>query len=154
MTVTQHIHPATFNICVDLMISCARQSKAKDVQVGAVIVTKDDVLLSGYNGTPPGWDNDTEVNGVTTPQTIHAELNCVLKAARQGVSIKDAICFVTYAPCERCAAMLATAGIRRVFYIKDSKNDAGVKSLFAALIPVIKIELDLNGDHYGKLCSI
>jgi dCMP deaminase len=38
----------------------ANLSRAVRLQVGAVIVTKDDALLYGWNGTPAGWDNECE----------------------------------------------------------------------------------------------
>jgi dCMP deaminase len=35
-------------------------SSAVRLQVGSVIVKDDQVLATGYNGTPSGWDNDCE----------------------------------------------------------------------------------------------
>jgi dCMP deaminase len=38
----------------------AELSYAKRLQVGAVIVKNQQVIGTGYNGTPAGWDNDCE----------------------------------------------------------------------------------------------
>lgn len=38
----------------------AKLSKARRLQVGAIIVKDDRIISIGYNGTPPGWDNDCE----------------------------------------------------------------------------------------------
>ena len=105
-------------------------SKAKRKQVGACIVTKNGVTLSGYNGTPKGWDNACEdENYVTKPEVIHAELNCVLKAAREGISLTDSVCYVTLAPCVSCAAMLFQAGITKVIYKERYRDCTGVELL-------------------------
>lgn len=106
------------------------KSKANRKKVGACIVTKNDVTLSGYNGTPRGWDNICEdENNVTKPEVIHAELNCVLKAAREGISLTDSICYVTLAPCISCAAMLFQAGVKTVIYKEDYRDTTGIDLL-------------------------
>jgi deoxycytidylate deaminase len=38
----------------------AELSYAKRLQVGAVIVKNQQVIGTGYNGTPAGWDNECE----------------------------------------------------------------------------------------------
>lgn len=106
------------------------KSKANRKKVGACIVTKNGVTLSGYNGTPKGWDNTCEdENNVTKPEVIHAELNCVLKAAKEGISLTDSICYVTLAPCVSCAAMLFQAGITKVIYKEDYRDTTGIELL-------------------------
>lgn len=66
----------------------ARKSKAVRAQVGAVLVTETGILLPGINGTAAGTDNRCEdENGLTKIETIHAELNCLIKAAKEGVSV-------------------------------------------------------------------
>lgn len=108
----------------------ARLSKAKRAQVGAVLVTSQGVTLTGYNGTPAGLSNECEIHiqpkehwmqgeMVTKPEVIHAELNCILKAAREGVSCIDATMYVTLSPCVPCAAMMIQAGVKRLVY-KDT----------------------------------
>ena len=106
----------------------ARLSKAIRAQVGAVLVTSQGVTLTGYNGTPTGlsnlcedthWDANHGDYLVTKPEVIHAELNCILKAAREGVSCIDATMYVTLSPCVPCAAMMIQAGITRLVY-KDT----------------------------------
>ena len=105
----------------------ARLSKAKRAQVGAVLVTSQGVTLTGYNGTPRGLPNECETEEyddwrrthfhlVTKPEVIHAELNCILKAAREGVSCIGATMYVTLSPCVPCAAMMIQAGVKRLVY--------------------------------------
>jgi dCMP deaminase len=116
----------------------SKLSKARRAQVGAILVTRQGVTLTGYNGTATGRPNDCEVfqtvhdNGpiyVTKPEVIHAELNCIMKAAREGVSCIDATVYVTLAPCVQCAAMMLQAGVKRVVYLQQYRDDSGVKLL-------------------------
>lgn len=119
----------------------ARLSKAKRAQVGAVLVTNNGVVLGGVNGTPTGRSNDCEVlvktslpylfedTLVTKPEVIHAELNCIMKAAREGVSCIGATVYVTLSPCIQCSAMLVQAGVKRVVYKQQYRDDSGVELL-------------------------
>jgi dCMP deaminase len=112
----------------------ARLSKATRAKVGAVLVTQCGVTLTGYNGTPRGTDNDCEYKdseGVlrTKPETLHAEINCVLKAAREGVSSIGSTIYVSLSPCVPCAAMLIQAGVTSVYYKELYRDVAGVKYL-------------------------
>ena len=113
----------------------AKLSKAKRAQVGSCLVTKNGVVLGGVNGTPRGLPNECEIlvmpkehwmqrELVTKPEVIHAELNCILKAAREGVSCIGATMYVTLSPCVPCAAMMIQAGIKRLVY-KDTYRDQG-----------------------------
>jgi dCMP deaminase len=123
----------------------ARLSKAIRAQVGAVLVTKQGVTLTGYNGTAVGRPNDCEeeyidkdwfVTLVTKPEVIHAELNCIMKAAREGVSCVDATVYVTLAPCVQCAAMMLQAGVKRVIYMKEYRDNSGIKLLQEANVVI------------------
>lgn len=119
----------------------AKLSKARRAQVGAVLVTSHGVTLTGYNGTPTGRSNDCEVVVktsipehlddvlVTKAEVIHAELNCIMKAAREGVSCIGATVYVTLSPCIQCSAMLVQAGVKRVVYKQQYRDDSGVELL-------------------------
>ena len=96
-------------------------------------MTAHGTLLAGTNGTPSGTSNECEdeINGelVTKGSVIHAEKNCTLKAAKEGVSCLGATIYISLSPCLQCAAMLKQAGITRVVY-KDTYRDlTGVQYL-------------------------
>jgi dCMP deaminase len=115
--------------------SFAALSKAQRKKVGAVLVTNQGIVIPGVNGTVAGSDNCCEYTDpdtgelLTKPTTLHAELNCILKAARQGVSCIDATLFVTLSPCEPCSAMIAQAGITQVYYSEDYRIRSGIDFL-------------------------
>lgn len=108
----------------------SRLSKAKRAQVGAVLVTNHGVTLTGYNGTPSGLANECETpENLTKPEVIHAELNCIMKAAREGVSCIGATVYVTLSPCVQCSAMLIQAGVKRVVYHQLYRDAFGIALL-------------------------
>lgn len=117
----------------------AKLSKAIRKQTGAVLVTENGVTLTGYNGTPAGLDNDCEHwddnnSFVTKPEVIHAELNCLLKASREGVSVLNSTMYITLSPCVQCAAMMIQAGIKRVVYLEQYRCTKGLDLLEEAAI--------------------
>ena len=127
----------------------AELSHAIRLKVGA-IVTKDDRVISiGYNGTPAGWDNKCEdelkwPNGevkflTTKPEVLHAEANAIGKLARSTESGEGATMYITHAPCFECSKMIHVAGINKVFYRNQYRNDDGIKFLNQCNIEVEQI---------------
>ncbi len=115
----------------------AKKSKAARAKVGAVLVTKTGIIIPGYNGTPSGTDNACEdqvrvedgIVLVTKPEVLHAELNTIMKAAREGVSVLGSTVYVTLSPCLPCSAMLLQAGISRLIYKDKYRDNSGVEYL-------------------------
>ena len=118
-------------------LNMATLSHAIRKKVGCIFVTPENLQIGAYNGQPSGWDNrcedvhETELfeHLVTKPTVIHAELNAILHAARQGVSVKGSTIYVTLAPCSACSAMIAQAGITRVVFKQDYRDMSGVQLL-------------------------
>lgn len=105
-------------------------SKAKRKKVGAVLLSRNGVALVGVNGTPSGWDNICEDSeGNTKPEVLHAELNCILKAAKEGVSVIDGTLYVTLSPCIQCSSMIVQAGIKNVYFNEPYRCLQGLKFL-------------------------
>lgn len=118
----------------------AELSYAKRRKVGCVIV-KDDTIVIGYNGTPPGWDNNCEdpATGLSLPEVIHAEQNALDKLVRSNVSSVGASVFITTQPCIDCAKRLLGAQVAAVYYRDEYRNLDGVEFLRRAGIPVEKL---------------
>ncbi len=118
----------------------SRLSKAKRAQVGACLVTQHGIILGGVNGTASGRPNvcEAEVNGqlVTLAETIHAELQTILKAAKEGVSCVGATVYVTLSPCVPCSAMLVQAGIKRLVYKDTYRDTQGIDLLVESGVTV------------------
>lgn len=128
----------------------AERSTCKRAKVGAVIVRDKNILATGYNGAPAGLAHCTEVGCLIyeskTPsgeieencyRTIHAEINAIAQAAKNGVSIRDAAIYVTHTPCIHCMKVLINTGIMQIFYERDYKANT-VRDLLASTDVVIK----------------
>jgi dCMP deaminase len=113
----------------------AALSKGKRAKVGACLVTQNGVVLGGCNGLAPGGSNELEYEEgpfnvlVTKEEVIHAELSCILKAAREGVSVVGSTLYVTMSCCVRCSEMIAAAGVKRVVYESEYRNPSGIHNL-------------------------
>lgn len=112
----------------------AERSTCVRAKVGAVIVRERSILATGYNGAPAGMPHCLEVgcliyqsrtpNGETEEncfRTIHAEINAIAQAARNGTRIEEASIYVTHTPCIHCFKTLVNTGIKRIYYEKAYK---------------------------------
>lgn len=125
--------------------SFAKLSKCTRAKVGAILVTSNGVLLPGVNGGVAGGSNDCENVDVLTGElttkatTLHAEQNCILKAAREGVSTIGSTLYVTLSPCLSCSAQLIAAGVKHVYYSKNYSDKSGIDYLRNNKVSVDKI---------------
>jgi dCMP deaminase len=112
----------------------AERSTCTRAKVGALIARDKNILATGYNGSPAGMPHCTDVGCLiytsTTPtgeleencfRTIHAEINAIAQAAKNGASIRDADIYITHTPCIHCFKVLINTGIRRIFYERPYK---------------------------------
>ncbi len=109
-------------------------------KVGAVIVKEKRILSTGYNGVPTGITHCTpetclrNIYNVPSGERhelcrgLHAEQNAIIQAAYHGVSIADAIIYVTHQPCSICTKMLINAGIK-TFIFEHPYNDELAKAM-------------------------
>ena len=107
----------------------AQRSKDPNTQVGACIVSQDNIILStGYNGLPNGcsddefpWAREGEPLDNKYLYTTHSELNAILNY--RGGSLEGAKLYVTLFPCNECAKAIIQAGIRTLIYDDDKYMD-------------------------------
>jgi dCMP deaminase len=112
----------------------AERSTCLRAKVGAVIARDRNIVATGYNGSPAGLPHCTEVGCLIyssrTPsgemeencfRTIHAEINAIAQAAKNGTSIRDADIYITHTPCIHCFKVLLNTGIRRIYYEREYK---------------------------------
>ena len=116
---------------INIATEIATASKCVSKNVGAVIVKNGRILSTGYNGTPPGYTNCCDHwNGEYTSEhhewsktyEIHAEMNALIWAAREGISVKDATIYVTLEPCSDCSKNIIASGIKRIVYDKSYEH--------------------------------
>ena len=142
----------------------ARRSKDPSTQVGACIVSPDNIIIStGYNGMPKGCSDDEfpwDRTGEETkyPYVVHAELNAILNA--NGRDLRGSRLYVALFPCNECAKAIIQSGVAEVVYLSDKydgtpMNVASKRMLDAAgvkrtqLNPSMeKIVLDFVAEEY------
>ncbi len=116
---------------INIALEIATASKCVSKSVGAVIVKNGRILSTGYNGTPAGYTNCCDYwDGKYTKEhhdwsktyEIHAEMNAIIWAAREGISIKDATIYVTLEPCSDCSKNIIASGIKRIVYDKPYEH--------------------------------
>ena len=106
----------------------SKRSKDPNTQVGACIVSQDNIIIStGYNGMPKGCSDDEyswEREGVDTkyPYVVHAELNAVLNA--NGRDLRGSKIYVALFPCNECAKALIQSGVKEIYYLSDKYSDS------------------------------
>lgn len=123
---------------VALRSTCLRR------QYGAVIVSGDEIIATGYNGSPRGEPNCCDINECYrlkhsmpvneraaihgdqygTCVAVHAEQNAIISASprdMRGATLYLACLdpYVTPAPCNYCDRMIKNAGITRVVTKED-----------------------------------
>ena len=101
----------------------------------AVIVKDNRIVSSGYNGNPPGvpschaqgfcnkdkagvdWSSKASGNCLAT----HAEANAIIQNHEQ--SIKWATMYCLHFPCNECAKLIASSGIKEIIYLKMYREE-------------------------------
>lgn len=109
-------------------------------KVGALIVKDKMIISDGYNGTPSGFENVCEEDGVTKPYVLHAEANAITKVAKSANNCDGATLYITAAPCIECSKLIIQAGIRRVVYSDAYRSDEGLALLRRVGIDIAQVE--------------
>ena len=124
----------------------SKLSHCKRKKVGALIVKDRMIISDGYNGTPTGFENYCEdEEGYTKWYVLHAEANAILKVASSAQSCRGATLYITMSPCKECSKLIHQAGITRLVYQVDYKDNSGLDFLSKAGVELKQItELDIE----------
>ena len=76
----------------------------------------------------------------TNDFVLHAEQNVLTFCNREGLSTKDCDMYITHAPCKMCAKLIASAGIKNVYYLEDYRDLEGINFLRDLNIKVEKLK--------------
>ena len=128
----------------------AQRARNKRGQVGAVLVKNNSIVSTGYNGASSNQCHCTEIgcNIATTyadgehencQSVVHAEINAIINAALNGISIAGAIIYITHSPCRHCYKALINAWIKTIYY-KHAYKLESIRSFARPDINLIQIE--------------
>jgi len=78
-------------------------------------------------------------------RTIHAEINCLLNCARNGVSTLGSTIYISMTPCYACALAIIQAGVIRIICKKRyQKDEESIKVLRQAGIIIVIMENEVE----------
>lgn len=120
-----------------MALEWSKLSYCKRKQVGALIVKDKMIISDGYNGTPTGFENICEDEaGYTKWYVLHAEANAILKVASSTHACQGATLYITMSPCKECSKLIHQAGIKRLVYLNEYKDNSGIAFLEKAGVSI------------------
>lgn len=139
---------------LDVTSRLAEESHCISLHVGAVIVRDKRIISMGYNGTPEGLPNcddqfaksifkREEHHEWSLVNEIHAEMNALMYAAKNGIPVQDCTIYVTHKPCYECMKNISQSGIKRVVYLHDYK--------YSDISEGTSKYMGVNVEHYDPL---
>lgn len=118
--------------------------------VGAVIVRDGKVILEGHNHHVPsehmpyvfGDPRDYIEAGILShfSSALHAEQDIIVKAARDGVTLKGTSIYVNVFPCPLCAKLVAYSGIKKCFFASGSASLDGGNILNTNGVELVRVQ--------------
>ncbi len=133
------------NYYLDLAEVVSQRGTCLRRRYGSVIVKNDEVISTGYVGSPRGRKNCSDLGYCIRQQlniprgeryelcrSVHSEVNAIISASREqmidadlylcGVEVATGEYVSNSSSCSMCKRTIINAGIKRV-YIRDSKNE-------------------------------
>ena len=135
--ITSENRPSKDEYYLDIAASVTERSTCLRRRYGTVIVNNDEIIATGYNGSPRGEENccDTgecwrEAHNIPHGEqyekcvSVHAEMNAIISAARKNMvggtlylAGFEGIEPINAIPCTICRRLIKNAGIKRVVNI-------------------------------------
>ena len=146
-----YTRPSWDEYFLELAELVASRSTCLRRHVGAVLVRKERIIATGYNGAPRGLGHCLEIGCMREEldipsghryelcRGVHAEQNAIINAAYYGVSTEDTVLYCTNQPCIICARILINAGISKVVHRGNFKDDLAMQFMQEAGIDVVQI---------------
>jgi dCMP deaminase len=132
------MRPSKDQYYLNIALEVAARSTCLRRSYGAIIVRDDQIVSTGYNGSPRGTPNCVdlgycirEINKIPPGERyelcrgVHAEQNAIINAARAGVSVLNGTIYIAgvdakerrtlpenyLVPCRLCSRMIINAGL-------------------------------------------
>jgi dCMP deaminase len=155
----KHTRPSWDEYFMEVVRAVAKRSTCDRGRMGCVISRDQQILVTGYSGSPKGFPHCDDVGHqlkttihedgsktVHCVRTAHAEQNAIVQAAKLGVSIAGGTLYGLMSPCAAFAKMIVNAGIARV--VAEKRYHAGGES--EEMFRRAGIALDFFNDEVAK----
>jgi len=120
---SDHHRPSWDEYFKEIVQVTAKRSPCDRLQVGCLLVKDNRIVSQGYNGFLPGCEHQSIMRDGHEQATVHAEQNAISDCAKRGVSCEDCTAYITHYPCIICCRILLAAGIKKIKYINNYRND-------------------------------
>jgi len=119
---------------IDMAKLASTRSTCLRRKVGAIIVKNNQIISTGYNGSPKRIRHCADTGCLREKldipsgerhelcRGVHAEQNAIIQAAIYGISLQGASIYCTNQPCVICSKMIINAEISNI-YIEDVYPD-------------------------------
>ena len=133
---TEHYRPSWDEYFKEIVQVTAKRSPCERLQVGCLLVKDNRIVSQGYNGFLPGCEHKSIIRDGHEQATVHAEQNAIVDCAKRGVSCEGCTAYITHYPCIICCRLLLAAGIKKIKYINNYRND-GLVMDFTEMMGVV-----------------
>jgi dCMP deaminase len=131
---------------IKTMFDVAKNSVARRLQVGSVVIKNNNIVGIGFNHTPFNQDQNCQIelpDGSLKSKpwvhfadsdkegVIHAETDALRRMYESGVSPVGCTMYVTHSCCLDCAKLVAESGIKKVYYGEAFHDTSGLDYLNA-----------------------
>ncbi|HPF09261.1 MAG: cytidine/deoxycytidylate deaminase family protein [Candidatus Cloacimonetes bacterium] len=148
---------------MQMAILASKRSTCLRRAVGAVLVRDNQVISTGYNGSPKHTAH-CEKTGCLRQQLqvpsgekhelcrgVHAEQNAIIQAAINGSSTRGTTLYCTHQPCSICARLIINAEIRTIYIANRYPDALGEQLLSEAGVSMILY--DLESKQETRICK-
>jgi dCMP deaminase len=136
------------SVLLSLRSTCTR------LEVGATLVKDRRIIAGGYNGSVSGHhhciDDGCYIVDGHCIRTIHAEMNALLQCAKLGISTEGAEIYVTHFPCLPCTKAILQAGVKKIYYLNDYRNNEYAMELIKHVGVEVE-QVQLEPKYFEKL---
>lgn len=128
---SKRIHKTHLYLQIAYLISL--RAKCRRGSVGCIVVKDKRIISSGCNGPisscPDEFCKCPENYPCGDRESVHAEMNAIAFASKEGLEIRGSTLYTTLSPCFNCAKLIKTSGITEVIFWKPYKDTSPIEFL-------------------------
>lgn len=138
------MRPTRHQIFMEQAFVTAKRATCMRLSVGALIVADRRIVATGYNGAPAGLAHcagNACPGRMRCDMTIHAEENAFNHMPEPTRFYTRLDMYCTDSPCTRCAELIITKGIKRLFFAYPYRDQTPVENLITKGVEVYRMNL-------------